>query len=133
MALRRLASILYYNGIKTLKFMPPWNSPYDLLVNGKVRCELKVSEAKVLQKHHVMPFWQVNLARHGKISHDKIDIYAICCLTNRPDKKLGSAIWLMIPASEIGPVKSFRLSIRSMAKNWGKWISNFEYFDRGSL
>ncbi len=99
---------------------PPTHSPYDCLVGGRVRCEIKVSEGRACEGHMQ---WLFNLHRHNKIAENGTDFYCLHVL-NIFGIKYGA--WLIIPYSEIPRKKTFPVSCRSMMFKWSKWFNRWE-------
>src|SRR5258708_22195088 len=57
------------------KLMPETSSTFDLLVNGKIRLEVKSAFARQLYKKRTIPQWRFNMHRHGVLQDNQADIY----------------------------------------------------------
>lgn len=119
----KVAQILLAHGRKVKRCA--YRSPFDLLVDGKWKCDVKVS---YLSTRHAprrsdgtgMLYWLVNFHRHGKLS-ETCDFYIV-----RLEKVPGfqKAVHLLLPS----PVKVLtqRYGLRSLIEKGAPFVQNFK-------
>lgn len=100
----------------------PYNSSFDLLVDGKWRCEVKTSRPTNRKQHRS---WFVNFHRHGKLS-ESVDLY-IVRLEEVPEHKY--AIHMLIKAP-VG-IKTMAFSMRSLIETAAPMVKDFRDFSKG--
>jgi hypothetical protein len=95
-----------------------YNCSYDLMVAGKIKLEVKVSEQKEAPyDNRVGPSWNFNFHRHGKLNAKGVCYYALYCTF--PGRESG--IWLFVPRKIIGDRMTLTIGWRAMAREWGRW------------
>ena len=115
----------------SVQIMPRTNSPFDLLVGGKARVEVKV--ARLPQK--VSPpcsdgiSWNFNLHRHGEIESGAVDFYVAYL---PPMKALGLkyGFALIIPALEWEGKYTIHITFKTLVAKWGKYWGQWDQVKR---
>ena len=100
MELHREAVISFCSELsrRNLKYeaAPEWKCKHDVLVSGKVRCEIKTGKRRTQTKHrksgeYHYTGWYFQLHRHGKQNHDAVDFYCFYLYESKQ--------WLIVPVS----------------------------------
>jgi len=55
----------------------PYNCPYDLLLDGSLRIEIKAAN-KQRKRGKKAPVWHFNIHRHGRLQENTTDWYVLC-------------------------------------------------------
>lgn len=116
-----------------------YGSHYDILVDGKVRCEIKTAAPRKElhppkdsgSQREKAPFWRFNLHRGGKMFMESIDCY-ILRFEGVPFCK--NSFHALILSGDAG-TKTVQFSFRQMLKGEiAKYVEAFEKFrDTGEL
>jgi hypothetical protein len=99
-------------------------APFDLLVDGRVRVEIKTCEGILIQNNPNKPAyraWMFNLHRHGKLS-ENTDCY-ILRISGIPETNTPVHLLVMAPFGK----PTISISLRSLIE--GDWTQNFKDFD----
>ena len=96
---------LYRRGYK-VKAMPFIGCKFDLLVNGKVRIEVKSAEPRKGYKGAI--FWGINIHRHGVVARGATDFYWIV-LFNVP--LIRRPLHILLSERAIGDTKTYNISL----------------------
>ena len=101
-----------------------YSSPFDILVNGKVRLEIKTGTPRGTGNFGLRKGWVFNIHRHGRVKESDVDVY-ILRLNNVPGFKY--AIHLIIRA----PLKvpTLVITLRSLICLYGRHFNNFSVID----
>jgi hypothetical protein len=73
---RRVMALLAASG-RTVKRMAQNGSPYDLLVDGKLRIEVKTSRPNRAGRDSQNPRWCFNIHRHNQLNESHVDLYVL--------------------------------------------------------
>ena len=105
--------------------MPVNASPFDLLVGGVARVEVKAALAPLARKGFSATTWAFNLHRHNVLSTDKVDFFALFL---PPMVSLGfkNGISLIIPAGDVAGRKAIAITARSLMVRWGKYYDRWD-------
>lgn len=98
----------------------PHPCPFDLLVDRRWKCEVKVSQPNGTLE------WKFNIHRHGQLNEDAVDLY-IFRFEGVPTSK--KAIHLLLP-SPIG-ITTLAFTLRSLIETAAPRIADFLAFARG--
>ena len=112
-------SILLAHGRKVEAM--PYNSPFDLLVDGIWKCDVKCSAA--LDK--IWPTWFFNFHRHNKLN-ENLDAY-ILRLENVPGHKKAVHLLFRAPTK----VKTITFTLRSLIELAAPMVGDFKDFCAG--
>ena len=107
------------------KVMPDMGCPFDILVDGKLKLEVKAASKK--QTRYTQPMWQFNLHRHGKVPENQADLYWFY-IESLPGFKEG--ISLIVPHAEVVGRHNIRISLRSLIVSWSKWYKRMDLFEK---
>jgi len=102
--------------VKRLPTSGPNDLPYDLLVNGEKRVEVKVCFRRDDGN------WKFNIHRHGILDESNVDVYVLR-LEGVPDFK--AALHLIIPAP-LGSM-TIAISLRSLITRFGRYYNRFDF------
>jgi hypothetical protein len=115
------------------QIMPVTASPFDILVEGVARVEVKVARYGRRRRTMQAVNWQANIHRHNVVSNGTVDFFVV----HLPAiKTLGfrSGIQLVIPGEDLRDVKTVSISARSLitryAKYFGRWNDIKEFCER---
>ena len=111
-------------GLKT-SAMPQWGCPFDILINGQFRVEIKAAEKTRSVSNSSAKKWSFNIHRHGAISDCKIDFY-ILYLPALKELGFACGISIVVPAAEIAGKKTVSISPRSLICIWSKYINRWD-------
>lgn len=117
----RVQTRLLQQGRK-VKLMP-YESAFDLLVDGRIRIEVKTAQAQVTRK---ALFWKFNLHRHGALS-EQCDFYVLRLEAVPYTNK--AAIHLLLPAPQ--KKKTIFVSFRSLLNGVAQQALDFQDFVHG--
>lgn len=109
----------------TVHMMPRTNSPFDLLVGGAAKVEIKIAEAWQLQRNTDSKIWLFNIHRHGKMAaRGLVDFYVFYL---PPISELGFkyGLTLVVPAAEVD-TPTVRISPRTLMVKWGRFYSRWQ-------
>ena len=118
-AVRKFCRYINFLGSST-EIQKENNCPFDVLVDSKLRCEIKSATPRTVSGR-VM--WQFNLHRHNRVCLVGTDFYALY-ISGFRGFKYGT--WLIIPYSEVPGRKKIFISERSLIFKWSKWFSRFD-------
>lgn len=104
--------------------MPQNYCPFDLLVAGRLKIEVKVSETMRKPKSEGAG-WFFNIHRHGVVSSVPIDFY-ILCIPNFKNFGFKTGIYLVIPGRKIGKRLTVSVSVRSLFNQFSKYINKWK-------
>lgn len=107
--------ILRQQGFKVKK-MPHFKSGYDLLLNGKIRVEVKTSMGRSKSLS-----WGINFHRHGKTDESRVDLY-IVRLHGVPGCKHALHMLMRAPINRPTIVFSVKSILSRYAANVTAWI-----------
>lgn len=101
----------------------PYNSPYDLLIDGKYRIEVKSGAERFLRKgKYSYRGWQFNIHRHGVLNEASVDFYVLS-FAHR-------FLLLKAPVNK----KTIAFQSRPLAKGkYRKYIEAFLSFAKGEI
>jgi hypothetical protein len=98
--------------------MMPYICPFDLLVDGYTRVEVKI--AKFNGKS-----WDFNIHRHGKVNEKFVDAY-ILRMENVPGFKAAIHLIIQSPLN----TQTVHISFRSLITRYAKHFNDFSVLDR---
>lgn len=103
----------------------PCYAPYDLLVDGQVRVEVKTSPGgRATYKRRLT--WRFNIHRHRNLTESNTDCYVLR-LENLPEASYAIHLLLRAPIGK----KTIGVSLRSLlAGHWAQQAQDFEHFKR---
>lgn len=98
--------------------MAKFKCPYDLLLNGKVRLEVKSCGIQARKG------WKFNLHRHGKLQPE-VDFYV---LVIPPIEAINFKKFtiLVVPSSEVNGTLVLCISPRDLMLKWGKFFNRWD-------
>ena len=106
------------------KAMPITKCPFDLLVGGKARIEVKTTETLVRQKNTDILNYKFRLSRHGALATGQADFFV---LRVPPIEALGMryALYLIVPASEIEHRHTVNVTPRNLITKWAGSVNRW--------
>ena len=123
-AMQVASSALHKAGHSVSTMKETW-SPFDLLVNGKIKCEVKGAAMPQPVNGGTLHGWQFNLHRHGVIPNHQADLYWLY-LSGVPGFKNG--ISLIMPHSELRGKHTLVLTLRRLLTRYAKWYMRMDLF-----
>jgi len=118
-----LSSNLRYYGMKS-QVMPITASPFDLLVEGVARVELKTARHPQLGPDSDLIQWKYNLHRHGIKTKGEVDFFVFVI---PPMKAIGMAysLYLVVPAKIIEDKFTFLVSYRTLLTKYSQYVNKW--------
>ena len=102
-----------------------YNEPFDILVDGKIRVEVKTCSS-VMKKG--TPHWFFNIHRHGKLNESGVDAYVLR-MENVPYSKYAMHLLFLAPLGK----KSVLISARSLMNQYVEAALHFKNFSRTGI
>lgn len=127
LAVRQVRGILNARSFK-VRMMPRFWCPYDLLVNDKIKIEVKSAQLQ-RSNGNGSSLWRFNIHRHNKVSAHQIDVYVFCI---PPFREAGcrNGIKVVVPAEHI-KAKTIAISYRSLISVWSSFVDNWTPLGKG--
>lgn len=107
------------------KMMPITRSPFDLLVGGKARVEIKTTETLYKPKHTDIRYYTYHVSRHNELSVGEADFFV---LRVPPIRELGMryAFYLVVPANEIEHRHTVHVTPRNLLTKWAQRVNQWQ-------
>lgn len=102
-----------------------YKHPFDLLVGGRVRLDIKTAAGVQKSPYSKVLVWNFVIHYKGKTKRDHTDFYV---LHIPPIKALGmgSGLYLVVPAADVRGKKNIWISGRTLLLHWVKYAEQWE-------